>query len=85
MADYGLSPPDEDHLRLSLAPEDHQNAINFPAAGWPSYRTLHGSDAPAPLACADLGASPLFRSPPDELLPGMGHGHCVPGHCCCGC
>ena len=64
MADFGLSATGEDHLRPALVPEDRQNAINFPNAGWPSYRTLYGADPPDPLTHADLRAAPLFPLDP---------------------
>ena len=49
LADYGIRAADEDALRFALAPEDIQNAIDVPAAGWPTYRTLFGRDPPIPL------------------------------------
>ena len=33
-----------------LVPEDMQNAIDFPAASWPTYQSLYGRDPPIPLS-----------------------------------
>ena len=49
LANYGLLEADEDELRLALVPEDIQNAIDFPTAGWPTYQALYGCDPPIPL------------------------------------
>ena len=49
MADYGILPIDEDALRLALVPEDLQNAIDMPTAGWPDYQVLYGREPPIPL------------------------------------
>ena len=37
MGDYGIFHSNEGHLLSALVPEDHQNAIRLPTAGWPSY------------------------------------------------
>ena len=49
LADCGIIPINVDTLRFALAPEDIQNAIDMPTAGWPTYRTLYGPDPPIPL------------------------------------
>ena len=49
LANYGILEVNEDELRLALAPEDIQNAIDFPTAGWPDYLTLFERDLPIPL------------------------------------
>ena len=49
MADYGIRPIGEDTLRLALAPEDLQNAIDMPTAGWPDYQVFFGRAPPIPL------------------------------------
>ena len=64
MADFGLSATGEDHLRPALVPEDRQNAINFPNAGWSSYRTLYGADPPDPLTNANLRTAPRLTLDP---------------------
>ena len=47
MEDYGLFPPNEDKLRLVLAPSDVENATYLPIAGWPPYWDLYGCAPPA--------------------------------------
>ena len=49
LADYGIIQIDEDALRLALVPEDIQNAIEMPTAGWPTYQELYGRGPPIPL------------------------------------
>ena len=49
LADYGVIPINEDTLRLALDPEDIQDAIEMPTAGWPTYRAPYGRDHPTPL------------------------------------
>ena len=49
LADYSIMPIDEDALRLALVPETLQNAIDLPAAGWPTYQVLYGREPPIPL------------------------------------
>ena len=49
MADYGILPIDEDKLRLALVPDNLQNAIDMPTAGWPTYQVLYGREPPIPL------------------------------------
>ena len=64
MEEYGIFQSNEDHLRLALVPEEHQNAIQPPAPGWSSYRALYEFDPPAPLADADLRVTALFPPVP---------------------
>ena len=49
LADFGVPPVNEDELRLALVPEDIQNSIELPTAGWPTYQTLCGRNPPIPL------------------------------------
>ena len=49
LADCGIIQIDEDAQRLALAPEDMQNAIEMPTAGWPTYQELYGRGNPVPL------------------------------------
>ena len=49
LEDYGVFAVNEDEFRLRLLPDDIQNAIDFPTAGWPTYQTLYGCDPPVPL------------------------------------
>ena len=42
LADYGIIQIDEDTRRLALVPEDIQNTIEMPTAGWPTYQELYG-------------------------------------------
>ena len=37
---YGISPTSDDHIRLAVMPKDRQNAIDFPALGWPTFERL---------------------------------------------
>ena len=48
MEDYGLFESNEDSIRLALAPQDPQNAMDLPTAGWPSYQELYRCDPPVP-------------------------------------
>ena len=64
MADCGLFTWDEDNFRLAHAPEDRQNAINCPAAGWSSYRTLFGANPPEPVQHAAPRTPSLFSPDP---------------------
>ena len=48
LADCGIIQIDEDAQRLALAPEDMQNAIEMPTAGWPTYQELFGRGPPYP-------------------------------------
>ena len=45
----GVFAVNEDDFRVALLPDDFQNAIDFPTAGWPTYQTLQGRDLPVPL------------------------------------
>ena len=36
--DYGLLASDEDTIRLALAPQNTQNAMDLPIAGWPPHQ-----------------------------------------------
>ena len=67
MSDSGLPPSNNDHRRLALVLEDRQNATYFPAAGWPSDRTLYGFALPAPVTGAAFRTSPLFPLGPETL------------------
>ena len=49
MEDSCIHAIDEDKIRLALVPEDLQNAIEMPTAGWPTYPALYGREPPLPL------------------------------------
>ena len=60
LEEYGIFHSDEDDIRLALAPDDKQNAIHPPTAGWPHYEAPFGCDPPAPSADPDLRTAHLF-------------------------
>ena len=68
LADYGLPMSNVEMLRPALSPDDRQNAINVPTAGWSSYRTRYGANHPSPLQYAALRTSPL-----PQLGPGANY------------
>ena len=66
---YGISASSGDNIRLAPAPEDIQNAIDFPTAGWPSYQALWVRPPSSPIVGSIADCRTCRSGPQDNPEP----------------